>query len=274
LLEFVAQELGESPLLVVGTYRDVDLSRQHPLFETLGELAREGHFQRVLLRGLSQEDVGQFIESATGIPPASGLVRAVYAQTEGNPFFIIEIVRWLAQEEELTRGTGSQGESWRVRIPEGVREVIGRRLNRLSQQCNEALTIACVVGREFGLGQLNRLMEGLSEERLLEALEEALAARIIEEIPPVMGRYQFTHALTQQTLLEELSLTRRVRLHARIAEALEGLYGASVEEHAAELAYHFAFAVAGVPGSGSGGKPPAGGGDISRCRPVPAAPSL
>ncbi len=93
LLEFVAQELGESPLLVVGTYRDVDLSRQHPLFETLGELAREGRFQRVLLRGLSQEDVGQFIESATGIRPASGLVRAVYAQTEGNPFFIIEVVR-------------------------------------------------------------------------------------------------------------------------------------------------------------------------------------
>jgi DNA-binding CsgD family transcriptional regulator/tetratricopeptide (TPR) repeat protein len=233
LLEFLALELGESPLLVVGTYRDVDLSRQHPLFDTLGELSREGRFHRVLLRGLDQEDVGQFIEAATGMVPPPGLVRAIYTQTEGNPFFIIEIVRWLAQ-------VGSQGESWRIRIPEGIREVIGRRLNRLSQQCNEALNIACVVGREFGLGQLNRLMEGLSEEQLLEALEEALAARIIEEIPRVMGRYQFTHALTQQTLLEELSLTRRVRLHARIAEALEGLYGASVEEHAAELAYHFA----------------------------------
>jgi DNA-binding CsgD family transcriptional regulator len=237
MLEFLAQELGESPLLVVGTYRDVDLSRQHPLFDTLGELAREGRFQRVLLRGLGQEDVGRFIEAAAGIVPPSGLVRAVYTQTEGNPFFVIEVIRWLAQEGELVPGPESH---WSVRLPEGVREVIGRRLNRLSQQCNEALTIACVVGREFGLGQLNRLMEGLSEERLLEALEEALAVRIIEEIPRVMGRYQFTHALTQQTLLEELSLTRRVRLHARIAEALEGLYGASVEEHAAELAYHFA----------------------------------
>jgi DNA-binding CsgD family transcriptional regulator len=240
LLEFVAQELGESPLLVVGTYRDVDLSRQHPLFETLGELAREGRFQRVLLRGLSQEDVGQFIESATGIPPASGLVRAVYAQTEGNPFFIIEVVRWLAQEGELTSGPGNQRESWSVRIPEGVREVIGRRLNRLSQQCNEALTIASVIGREFNLEQLGRLIEGLPEERLLESLEEALTARIIEEMPRLPGRYQFTHALTQQTLLEELSTTRRVRLHARIAEALEGLYDANAAEHAVELAYHFA----------------------------------
>ena len=102
------------------------------------------------------------------------------------------------------------------------------------------MTVASVVGREFGLDQLERLIDDLSEDRLLEVLEEALSARVIEELPRALGRYQFTHALIQETLAEELSLTRRVRLHARIAEALEELYGADADQHAAELAHHFA----------------------------------
>ena len=80
----------------------------------------------------------------------------------------------------------------------------------------------------------------MSQDRLLEVLEEALSARVIEELPRVVGRYQFTHALIQETLSEELTLTRKVRLHARIAETLEELYGDNAEAHAAELAHHFA----------------------------------
>ena len=227
----------------------MELSRQHPLAETLGELTRERLFQRVLLRGLSQQDVGRFIEVAAGVDPLSGLAEAVHTQTEGNPLFVTEVGRLLVQEGALTpdpspsgRGVGGEGDSWTVRIPEGVREVIGRRLNRLSQRCNEALTIASVVGREFELRQLDPLVEDISEDRLLEVLEEALSARVIEELPQAVGRYQFTHALIQETLAEELTLTRRVRLHARIAETLEELYGDDAEAHAAELAHHFAAA--------------------------------
>ena len=84
------------------------------------------------------------------------------------------------------------------------------------------------------------MIEDTTDDRLLEVLEEALGARIIEEMPRTVGRYQFTHALTQETLSAELSTTRRVRLHARIAEALEQLYGAQSDAHAAELALHFA----------------------------------
>ena len=157
LLQFVARELGNSRLLLVGTYRDVELSRQHPLAETLGELTRERLFQRVLLRGLSQQDVGRFIEVAAGVDPPLGLTEAVHTQTEGNPLFVTEVVRLLVQEGELTQESGSR-DSWTVRIPEGVREVIGRRLNRLSQRCNETLTIASVVGREFELRQLTPLV--------------------------------------------------------------------------------------------------------------------
>ena len=243
LLQFVARELGNSRLLLIGTYRDMELSRQHQLAESLGELTRERLFQRVLLRGLSQQEVGRFIEVAAGVDPPSGLTEAVHTQTEGNPLFVTEVVRLLVQEGELTQESGAR-DSWTVRIPEGVREVIGRRLNRLSQRCNETLTTASVIGREFELRQLSTLVEDMSEDRLLEVLEEALSARVIEELPQAVGRYQFTHALIQETLTEEVTLTRRVRLHSRIAETLEELYGDQTEAHAAELAHHFAEAEA------------------------------
>jgi hypothetical protein len=239
LLEFVARELAGTRLLLIGTYRDVDLSRRHPLSQALAELTRERLFERLLLRGLSREDVGRFIEATSGVSPPAELVSVVYAQTEGNPLFVTEVVRLLVQEGELSADRLGGRESWSVRIPEGVREVIGRRLDRLSSRCNETLAVASVVGREFGLAELERLIDELSEDRLLEVLEEALSARVIEELPRAPGRYQFTHALIQETLAEELSLTRKVRLHARIAEALEELYGAEAGQHAAELAHHF-----------------------------------
>ena len=218
----------------------MDLSRQHPLAESLGGLNRERLFQRVLLRGLSQEDVRRFIDIASGLAPPTGLVEAVHTQTEGNPLFVTEVVRLLVQEGEMAPEQSSTRESWTVRIPEGVREVIGRRLNRLSQRCNETLTMASVIGREFELRQLTPLIQDMSEGRLLEVLEEALAARFIEELPQAVGRYQFTHALIQETLAGESSATRRVRLHARIAEMLEEIYGDDVESHSAELARHYA----------------------------------
>ena len=240
LLEFVARELASARVLVIGTYRDMELSRQHPLSHTLGELTRESLFQRVLLRGLDQEDVGRFVELASGVTPPTGLAAAVHRQTEGNPLFVTEVVRLLVQEGGLTQDSASERDSWSVRIPEGVRDVIGRRLDRLSERCNEILTIASVVGREFAIEQLSPLIEDISGDRLLEVMDEALSSRVIEELPQSVGRYQFTHALIQETLIGELPLTRRVRVHGRIAEALEELYGASAEAHSAELAYHFA----------------------------------
>ena len=260
MLEFVARELSGARLLLVGTYRDVELSRRHPLAQTLGELTRQRLFQRVILRGLAQEDVDRFIEVTSGLTPPPGLVAAVYAQTEGNPLFVTEVVRLLVQEGELTTEAArnreslrpGSGQAWTVRIPEGVREVIGRRLDRLSERCNETLTVASVIGREFDMGVLVRLVEGpsampgerMSEDRMLEVLEEALAAQVIKELPQALGRYEFTHALIHETLAEELSLTRRVRLHARIAETLEELYGADADARAVELAHYYSQAEA------------------------------
>ncbi len=101
------------------------------------------------------------------------------------------------------------------------------------------LAVAAVIGREFELDQLSHVIDDSSTEELLEVLEEARAGKVIEELPNEVGRYQFAHSLVQHILVEELSTTRRVRLHANIAEALEALWGDEVENHAAALAHHF-----------------------------------
>ena len=156
LVEFMVRELGRSRLLLIGTYRDMELNRRHPLAQTLGELTRERLFQRVLLRGLSREDIGRFIEATSGINPPTGLVGAVHTQTEGNPLFVTEVVRLLVQEGELTPERRDT-ESWNVRIPEGVREVIGRRLDRLTERCNETLTIASVTNSTTNAARIDSI---------------------------------------------------------------------------------------------------------------------
>ena len=246
LLEFLSQELAQGRLLMVGTYRDAEINRRHPLTQTLGELAREPSFQRVPLRGLSEAEVGKFLKGMAGFTPPRDLVTAVHTQTEGNPLFMTQVVQLLIQEGELTPAR----ERWNrdITIPVGVREVIGMRLDRLSGGCNYALTVASVIGREFELGLLEGMVadpaigsagSSLSEEELLEAVAEALAARVIEEIPQAVSRYQFTHVLIQDILAQEMLAVRRARLHHRIAEALEELYVNDLQSHAAELAFHY-----------------------------------
>ena len=241
LLEFVARELASSRVMIVGTYRDMELNRRHPLAVTLGDLTRERLFERVLLRGLTRADVARFVEIAAGVPPANGLVDAIHTQTEGNPLFVTETVRLLIQEGEFAADQSSRSDSsWNIRIPEGVREVIGRRLDKLSERCNDILTTASIIGRVFTLDQIRAVSEETSEGQLLDVIDEALAARAIEEMPGTIGEYQFTHALIQETLSGELSTTRRVRLHAAIAVALESLWGDNADENATQLAEHFA----------------------------------
>jgi len=234
LLEFVAHEIADSSLLLIGTYRDVEVTRRHPLSQSLGTLIREQTFQSLELKGLNQQEVGQLAEATRGSSLERIQLEAVHGRTEGNPLFVGEIVRLLEREG------GNDGQGWDIRIPSGIKDVIGRRLDGLTEECNRALTVASVIGREFELRQLVPLVDDVSEDRLLEVLEEALTARVIEELPQAVGRYQFTHALIQETLTEELSTTRKVRLHARIAEAFEELYSSNIEAHAAELAHHFA----------------------------------
>ncbi|MCZ6789880.1 MAG: LuxR C-terminal-related transcriptional regulator [Chloroflexi bacterium] len=148
-----------------------------------------------------------------------------------------EIIRLLGERRLLVRepdeGLGE------LEIPQSVLEVIGQRLNRLSSNCESILTTAAVIGREFNFQVLGLLSEDTSETQLLELIDEALDTHLIQEIPGQGDAYQFSHALVQQTLRERLSTSRRVRLHARIGDTLEILYGDQPGEHAAELAHHF-----------------------------------
>ena len=146
LLEFLAKEITSSRLLLVGTYRDVEVSRRHPLSQTLGSLMREstvGGFQRVQLGGLTQQEVGEFVEASTGVVISEQARDLLHGRTEGNPLFVGEVTRQIGPEDLTTGG------AWANTIPEGIRDAIGRRLDRLSEQCNEVLTTASIIGRDF-----------------------------------------------------------------------------------------------------------------------------
>lgn len=175
------------------------------------------------------------------------LAEALQRETEGNPFFMEEVVRHLQESGKLYRRDGRWTSDAvgiaELGIPEGVREVIGRRLSRLPEETNRLLTLASVVGREFESSLLERL-SGLNEDALDEALAEAEAARVVEAAGKG-GRYRFVHALVRETLYSELPSRRRVRLHRQVGEALEALDARSLEGHLSELAYHFLEGAAG-----------------------------
>jgi predicted ATPase len=245
LLQFLTRQLGGIRLIVLGSYRDTDLDRRHPLGEALTSLRREATCERVSLAGLLVDEVVALLEGRAGhVLGASGreLAQALHRETEGNPLFVSETLRHLVE----TGGIIQQDGRWQVTagpiavlgIPEGVRQVIGRRLSRLSERCNQLLAAASVAGREFDADLLERV-SGEPAEAVDEALSEATAAALILELRTATGRHRFSHALVRQTLLEELPARRRVRLHRQIGEALETYYGARAEQHAAELAYHF-----------------------------------
>ncbi len=264
LLEFLARELRDSGLLVIGTYRDVDLGGSHALTQTLGELARTEVCQRLILRGLAEREVGCFIERAGGGEAAAALVAAVHRETDGNPFFVTEVVRLLADEGGLEQAPRGSERTWA--IPQTVREAIGRRLSGVSDACNRTLQVAAVIGREFTLPTLKRAWEGAtrptrlapsaSATPVLDALDEARNARLIEHVAWTstafavertrLGRYRFLHALVRETLYEALSAVERTRLHRVVGEALEDIHHVAIDAHVAEIAHHyFAAAAAG-----------------------------
>jgi class 3 adenylate cyclase len=235
LLRFVARRLAGTSLLVIGAYRDVELGRHHPLANTLGDLAGLEATRRISLRGLDPEGIADYIELTAGVdrPPAD-LARAIHEQTAGNPFFIGEVVRLMAAEGRLGEAD-ARGE---VAIPQGVREVVGRRLDRLSDDANHVLRVAAVAGRRFRADVLERVCE-FDRARIDAALGEAVGDRLVDASPTEPGRYAFSHALVRETLLLEIPASRRVPMHLELGEALEATLAGNVERHLGELAHHF-----------------------------------
>ena len=240
LLRHLLRSSHEAPLCIVATYRETDLHRTHPLTEALAELRREEGVTRIGLRGLAEDQVASFIQNWTGRETSSGLTRLVLGNTEGNPFFMSEVLRHLRETGALERvGTaaGVRAQSELGGLPEGVREAISRRLARLSEDCNRVLGLAAIVGREFDLQVLSAVAD-MSEDRLLDVLDEALGARLIQAVPGAADRYSFTHALVRDTLDGDLAPGRRSRLHRAVAEALQRLRPLSAPLMA-DLAHHY-----------------------------------
>ncbi|MGH9035915.1 MAG: ATP-binding protein, partial [Acidimicrobiia bacterium] len=249
LLRHVVRAAEPARLLVVATYRDTDIGRDHPLTELLADFRRDGQAARLPLTGLDAPGVAAFMEAAAGHgldEEAEGLARAVWTETEGNPFFVTEVFRHLSESGAVKVREGRwaiTGALDEVGIPEGVRDVVGRRLSRLSEVTNRVLTVAAVAGLEFEPA-LVAPAGGFAEDEVIAAVEEAVGARLVVEVPAPFPHTRFSHALVRATLYDELTAGRRVALHRKVAEAIETLHARRLDDHLPALAHHWARASA------------------------------
>jgi hypothetical protein len=251
LLKHLARTAGSAALLVIVTYRDSDLGKDHALTAVLADLHRIDGTQRIALHGLGPDDVAEILTAAAGHEldrEGIELAGQIAGETDGNPFFVAEILRSLFESGAIVYHEATSRWSLDrsgVSLPESVREVIERRVERLGEESLEALRLAAVIGRSFDLELLSTIVEA-DEDQLLDHLEGAVAASLLAESDEQVGRFKFAHALVNQTLYESLGSTRRARSHQRVAEALEELSGSDPGAHLSELALHWRLAAVSV----------------------------
>jgi len=242
LLQHIVQRLHEMPVLVVDTYRDTELDVARSLAKTLKELLRRRLANDLLLKPLPRTEVSAMLQGRSGQEPPPRLVGVIYEETEGNPFFVEEVFKHLAEEDKLFDADGQWHSDLRIDeldVPRGVLLVIGHRLDRVSEQCRRTLTTASVIGRAFGFQLLEELVD-LEDDAVFDAIDEAERAQLIRSTT-IGGEalLMFSHELIRQTLLSDLSTPRRQRLHLRVAEAMERIYKDNLWKYSGDLAHHF-----------------------------------
>ncbi len=240
LLAHLSLRITGMPVVIAGTYRDNEPSLTGALTKALERLVRGG-FRPIRLKGLPPAAVGRILASLCGREPPSHLVDAICRETEGNPFFVEELFKHLLEEGKILDASGqflSDLKLGELGVPENVRLVVGRRLDRLREESRQALAAAAVIGRSFSF----KLLESLGQfesDPLLEAIEEALGmGLVVSSAEGPEAPLNFAHELVRQTLLAGLSPPRRQRLHERVANAIERAYASDLESHAAEVAHH------------------------------------
>ncbi len=236
LAEYVAARLSTARVLLVATYRDVDPVAGEELTGALGVLARIPGLVRVALTGLNEAEVAQFIAHTSGVDPSEEEATAVWARTDGNPFFVQELARLLAAEGGLALASANS-----LAVPPGVRQVIRRRLARLPTDTNTLLTVAAVAGRTFDL-RVVASAAAIGTDAAVGLADSAVASGVLIEDPASIGVYRFSHALVRDAIYGELSALRRARLHTLVGEALEKAGGRAATP--VELAHHFSQAAA------------------------------
>jgi DNA-binding winged helix-turn-helix (wHTH) protein/tetratricopeptide (TPR) repeat protein len=232
LLDFLVREAEPAPILVLGTYRDAELARDPSRARLLSAVARSPGSHTLQLGGLEPDEVASLFETVTGRTLSPELAKSVQLRTGGNPFFLTQIAQlWSAGGADLERLDRE------LPIPQGLREAISRHLDVLTEASRDLLTRAAVIGREFELDVLARA-SGVSVDSALESLENGLETRVVRPVGDSWTRFEFAHALIPETLYEAMTAARRLRLHARVARALEELREGD-PGRLAEIAHHF-----------------------------------
>jgi tetratricopeptide (TPR) repeat protein len=234
LLQFVARELRDSPLLVLGIYRELE-ARAHEVAAPLASVAREA--LQIRIAGLERDELAKMVERRTGETPAGTVLDGLLQATQGNPFFVGELVRLLGPTVGLDRRPGAA-----LEIPDTVRETIARRLEYVSEPTRAVLEMAAALGVEFGLEPLTAVA-GAETAELVEMLDEAARGGVVVERGA--GQFAFSHGLFREVLYTDLPRSRRVALHRAAAEALERMTDGGAPAPLSELAHHWFQVAAG-----------------------------
>ncbi len=238
LLAHLSRHTRGDRVLLLGTYRDVEVGRRHPLRGTVGELGREQLVEKIGVRRLGPGETAALMSDRLDGTEVSGeFAGLVYGHTGGNPFFTVEVLKALIERGDLLRWEGRwvRKEIEDLSAPESVSEAISERVSRLNPKTQQILEEASVLGQVFGFEDLIAVA-GLGEEEAEETLGEAEASGLVRT---VRDRHAFDHALTQQTLYARLSPARRKRLHRSAGEGLEKLGEKVRQKRAAEISRHF-----------------------------------
>ena len=245
LVPYLARKLKDEPVLLVATYRSDELHRLHPLNHVLAELSRGRLAEDIRLKRLTLEEVGQVITRALGLKqaPTAAFRQAIFDRTEGNPFFVEEILRALVERGELAYRDGAwhrEKEVADLTIPASVRDAVQQRLLGLEPNARRAMQVAAIIGLRFDF-ELLEAVSKLDEHTLFEAIKAAIEAQLVREETDTSGNdaYAFRHALSREAVLADLLQRERRLLHRAVGEALEGMTVARPEDRAEELAYHF-----------------------------------
>ena len=235
-LHYLARRLKQAPVLLLSTYRFEVPNPTSSLLGLVLDLEREERVVRLDLDGLSQETLSRWMVGAD-----DSLVSRVHRQTEGNPLFVLETLRSLFEEEKVRLVEGQWVEApdlASLPVPISVRQVVQRRVGRLSPRAREMVSIAAVVGRAFDFDVLQQVL-GQGEGEALEALDELLRCHLVREgEAPSGGDYEFGHNLTREAIYLDLHYRRRRRFHRLVAEAMERLYIGRPGK-VGEIGYHF-----------------------------------
>jgi DNA-binding SARP family transcriptional activator/DNA polymerase III delta prime subunit len=239
LLKHVVAESGHLRMLLLATYRDTEVAREHPLTQMLADLRREERMERLRLDGLDESEILALTEStvaSTGHEARVALARDLAAESGGNPFFVCELLRHVSDRRVVSETAGASGGN--LALPQSVREVVLRRVDRLGEGCRRALGCAAVIGSRFDFDLLARTLR-CEEDELLDLLEAAVAASLLDERVEPGDSFSFAHDLIYHVLYDVLGATRRARIHRSVAEALEDLGSDYFTPRVEELAHHW-----------------------------------